>query len=178
MAAVKNRRFMLPGAGQTRGERFGPLLAIAALLLVPLFMLNKGGYVLVPFASVLPIAWLAHWGLMELRRFELDRDGLSIVYRLWRRRVPFKKITAWRRVPAPDLADMHRLSFSRRHFARELGERFEDADIYVTGIGDLILVELSGGRRLLLGPAKIDRFEQVLGELLPAASQQEQAAPR
>ena len=84
-------------------------------------MLNKGGYVLVPFASVLPIAWLAHWGLMELRRFELDRDGLSIVYRLWRRRVPFKKITAWRRVPAPELADMHRLSFSRRRFARELG---------------------------------------------------------
>ena len=157
----------MPGVGRTRGERFGPLLAVAALIVIPIFLLRRGGFVLVPFASVIPIAWLAHWALMELRRFELDRDSLSIVYRLWRRRVPLKKITGWRRIPAPDFASLHAMSFSRRQFAKGLEEQFESAEVYVTGIGDLLLVEVSGGRPLLLGPARIDEFEQALTELLP-----------
>ena len=153
--------------GRTRGERFGPLLAIATLIVIPIFLLRKGGFVLVPFASVIPIAWLAHWALMELRHFELDRDSLSIVYRLRRRRVPLKKISGWKRIPAPDFASLHAMSFSQRQFARGLEKQFESAEVYVTGVGDLLLVEVSGGRPLLLGPARIDEFEQAMTELLP-----------
>ncbi|HUU22298.1 MAG TPA: hypothetical protein VM389_07150, partial [Phycisphaerae bacterium] len=115
------RRFYLSGPRKRRGGWVVVVLGAGMLMAAPLLFLHQGGnsLVLLPWALFVPVALAAHWGFFMLRCVEISRAELSIVYALYRRKIPRERIVEWKRIKRDPVDAAYGSGPSRRSAGRE-----------------------------------------------------------
>ena len=158
------QRFKLPQPPHRVSRPAAKFVGLLLLAAFPALAIIEGKdlMLLLPASMMPPVVWAAYLCFAEVRYVEVSRGRLRIIYRLRRRTIPFKDITAWERLGKPSAASLYGPGFSLHAVREQMSRQHGPLDVIATTITDFILIRVRGKPSLLVGPDDADGFVRAI----------------